>query len=160
MKKFYLTAIFCLCACFFANAQDWPNVKIENQAGAEIEVSTLNDGVPTIMSFWSTTCKPCIKELDAINELMEDWKQEVNFKVVVVSIDDTRSLARAKALVTGRGWEYTALYDKNQDLKRAMNVVVTPQVFVFDKDGKIVHSKTGYTPGSEYELLEVLKKLK
>ena len=41
-----------------------------------------------------------------------------------------------------------------------MNVVDTPQVFIIDKDGKIVYSHTGYTPGSEKELLKVLKTLK
>lgn len=42
---------------------------------------------------------------------------------------------------------------------RAMNVSVTPQVFVVDKNGKIVYSHTGYTPGSEKELLKVIKKI-
>ena len=40
-----------------------------------------------------------------------------------------------------------------------MNVQFTPQVYVVDKDGKIVYSHTGYTPGGEYELFEVIKKL-
>ena len=51
------------------------------------------------------------------------------------------------------------VYDKNGDFKRAMNVQFTPQVYVVDKDGKIVYSHTGYTPGGEYELFEQIKKL-
>ena len=71
-----------------------------------------------------------------------------------------RHLARAKALTRGHLWDsFTLLYDPNSNLKRAMNVVDTPQVFVIDKDGKIVYSHTGYTPGGEQELLKVLKKL-
>ena len=41
-----------------------------------------------------------------------------------------------------------------------MNVSYTPQVFVVDKNGKVVYSHTGYTPGSEQELIDVIKKLK
>ncbi|MFR7709137.1 MAG: TlpA family protein disulfide reductase, partial [Alistipes inops] len=51
------------------------------------------------------------------------------------------------------------LYDKNQDFKRAMNVNMVPHVFVLDGEGKIVYNHTGYTPGSEAELLEVIKGL-
>jgi thioredoxin-related protein len=32
----------------------------------------------------------------------------------------------------------------NQDFKRALNVNVTPHVFIFDKDGKMVYSHTSY----------------
>ena len=41
-----------------------------------------------------------------------------------------------------------------------MNVTLTPQVYVVDKDGKIVYSHTGYSPGSENELLKKIKELK
>ena len=51
------------------------------------------------------------------------------------------------------------IYDKNQSFARAMNVTLTPQVYVADKDGKIVYSHTGYTPGSELELIKKIKEL-
>ena len=51
------------------------------------------------------------------------------------------------------------LFDKNQNLKRAMNVSLTPQTYIVDGNGKIVYSHSGYTPGSELELLEKLKEL-
>lgn len=57
-----------------------------------------------IVSFWSTTCKPCIMELNAINDAMEEWLEEADFRVVAVSIDDTRSATKARSLVTGNGW--------------------------------------------------------
>ena len=41
-----------------------------------------------------------------------------------------------------------------------MNVTLTPQVFVVDKNGKIVYSHTGYSPGNEEELIEAIMKLK
>lgn len=139
-----------------------PNVKIENGKGELISMSSLVDGkTPLIISFWSTTCKPCIRELNTINDQYEDWQDEVDFRVIAVSTDDSRSASKAKAMAAGNGWDnFTVLYDKNQDLKRAMNVNLTPQVFVTDGNGKIIYSHTGYSQGAELELLKAIKKLK
>ena len=138
-----------------------PSVKVEDGKGKVVNTAELVDGkTPMIISFWAVTCKPCIRELDAINDVYLDWIEEANFRVVAVSTDDARFTAQARSLAEGHGWsDYTLLYDKNGDFKRAMNVQFTPQVYVVDKDGKIVYSHTGYTPGGEYELFEVIRKL-
>ena len=144
-----------------ASAQSLPDVKIENQEGKVISTKSLVDGTPMIISFWSTTCKPCIQELNAINDNLADWLEEVDMKVVAVSVDDARTVSRARAMTKGQGWDdYVCIYDKNQDLKRAMNVSLTPHVFIVDGKGNIVYSHSGYTPGSEQELFEKIKKLK
>lgn len=160
MKKI-LFAAFMLLISSVAMAQI-PSVKVEDGKGKVINTAELVDGeTPMIISFWAVTCKPCIRELDAINDLYPDWIEEANFRVVAVSTDDARFTAQARSLAEGHGWgDYTLLYDKNGDFKRAMNVQFTPQVYVVDKNGKIVYSHTGYTPGGEYELFEIIKSLK
>ena len=144
-----------------ASAQSLPDVKIENQEGKVISTKSLADGNPMIISFWSTTCKPCIMELNAINDNLYDWLEEVDMKVVAISVDDARTVSRARAMTKGQGWDdYVCLYDKNQDFKRAMNVSLTPHTFIVDGKGNIVYSHSGYTPGSEQELFEKIKALK
>ena len=144
-----------------ASAQMLPDVKVENQEAKVISTRDLIDGTPMIISFWSTTCKPCIMELNAINDNLADWLEEVDMKVVAVSVDDARTLSRARAMTQGQGWDdYTCVYDKNQDFKRAMNVSLTPHTFIVDGKGNIVYSHSGYTPGSEQELFEKIKTLK
>jgi peroxiredoxin len=159
MKKM----MFLMLALFIgvsASAQTLPDVKIENQEAKTISTRELVDGTPMIISFWSTTCKPCIAELNAINESLYEWLEEADMKVVAVSVDDARTLSRARAMTQGQGWEdFICLYDKNQDFKRAMNVSNTPHVFVVDGKGNIVYSHSGYTPGSEQELFEKILKL-
>ena len=144
-----------------ASAQTLPDVKIENQEGKIVSTKSLADGTPMIISFWSTTCKPCIQELNAINDNLYDWMEEVDMKVVAISVDDARTVSRARAMTKGQGWDdYVGLYDKNQDFKRAMNVSLTPHTFIVDGKGNIVYSHSGYTPGSEQELFEKIKALK
>ena len=139
-----------------------PSVIVGASNGGKIDTAKLLDGkTPLVISFWSVTCKPCIQELDAINEALEDWQEEADFKVIAVSTDDTRFSSKAKALADGHGWDgFTVVYDVNSDFKRAMNVVNTPQVFIISPEGKTVYSHTGYNPGSEEEILAKLKELK
>ena len=160
MKKL-MFLMFALVMGFSASAQTLPDVKVENQEGKVVSIREVVDGTPMIISFWSTTCKPCIMELNAINNNLPDWLEEVDMKVVAVSVDDARTVSRARAMTQGQGWDdYTCLYDKNQDLKRAMNVSLTPHTFIVDGEGNIVYSHSGYTPGSEEELFEKIKALK
>ena len=98
-------------------------------------------------------------ELNALNDQMEEWLEEVDFDIVAVSIDDSRFSSRARSMVQGYDWQFQAVFDENQDLKRAMNVSFSPQNYIFDAAGKMVYSHSGYTPGSEQELLEQLKKI-
>ena len=160
MKKL-MFLMFALVMGFSASAQTLPDVKVENQEGKVVSIREVVDGTPMIISFWSTTCKPCIMELNAINNALPDWLEEVDMKVVAVSVDDARTVSRARAMTQGQGWDdYTCVYDKNQDLKRAMNVSLTPHTFIVDGEGNIVYSHSGYTPGSEEELFEKIKALK
>ena len=80
-------------------AQELPQVNVQNPQGKSVSsVSWIDHETPFVVSFWSTTCKPCLKELDALSENYDDWNDEKAFRVIAVSIDDSRSLARAKAL--------------------------------------------------------------
>ena len=160
MRTLFLAISLLLSTLAFAQV---PSVKVENSKGEAFDTKTLLEaGKPMIISFWSTSCKPCIRELDAIYDALPDWKEEADFNVVAVSTDDSRLLAKARSFAEGRGWgeDYILLFDKNQDFMRAMNVSQVPHVFVLDSKGKVVYSHTSYLPGGEAELIAAVKKCK
>ena len=159
MKKIFSLLCFVLVA-FAASAQQLPDVKVENAQGKVVSIRSLAQGKPMIISYWSIACKPCIQELNAINDALADWKSEADLVVVAVSVDDARLKASAKAIAQSRGWEFICVYDENQELKRAMNVSLTPQSFVVDGAGNIIFSHSGYTPGSEQLLFDKIVALK
>jgi Peroxiredoxin len=162
MKKtaflFFLTMLF---AGLQAQDQsELPNVTLKDLNGKSVNISQLsNDGNPIVICFWATWCKPCIKEHDAMNDLYQDWQDETGVKIYSVSIDDSRSTARVKPFVEGKGWEFEMLLDVNSDLKRAMNVSNPPHTFLIDGNGKVVYQHSGYVDGSENELFEEIKKV-
>ena len=112
-----------------------------------------------ILSFWATWCKPCIAELTAVADLLDDWKEETGVKFIAVSIDDSRSSSRVKSFVKGRDWQYDIYLDDNQNLKRALGINLIPHVFII-KNGKIVWEHSSYVAGDEDVVYEKLLEVK
>lgn len=135
-----------------------PDLNVTDINGKNISLKEITKDKTVVFSFWATWCVPCINELDAIAEDYNKKKEELNFELIAVSIDDARNKTRVKPLVNGKGWEYKILMDTNQNFKRAMNISSVPYVIIV-KNGKIVHAHSGYTPGAEKELYKKLKSL-
>jgi len=135
---------------------DLPNINVKTLEGKWISAKTLAKGKPLVVSFWATWCKPCIKELNAVRDVLPDWEDEVSFHHVAISIDDSRSENRVAPFAKARAWEYEILLDPNSELKRALNVANVPHTFLFDASGKMVWQHSGYAEGDEEELFEKL----
>lgn len=159
MKKTLL--ILCLgFLSLMSNSQnELPSVELKTIDGKDISIeeATNKDGV-TIISLWATWCVPCLKELDAINDIYEEWQEETNVELIAVSVDDSRTVKRVKSMVNGKDWDYTILLDTNNDLKRALNASSIP-LTILVKDNKIVYEHSGYSPGAELELYKKIKEL-
>lgn len=139
--------------------QEFPSVDLKSLESKTISTSSFNEQDKLyVFSFWATWCAPCIQELEAISEVYEDWKTQINVEIIAVSTDDSRTQKRVKPLVNGKGWAYTILLDTNQDLKRRLSIANIPYLVVV-KNGKIVFIQNGHTPGAEDELLAKLKSL-
>ncbi|GHC56250.1 TlpA family protein disulfide reductase [Ulvibacter litoralis] len=156
MKKI----VFLLCLLLTVNTfaqNELPNVDLTTLEGNTVTMqkAAASDNV-VIVSLWATWCVPCIKELDAINEVWDDWKEETNVELIAVSVDDSRTASRVKPLTSGKGWEYEILLDPNNDLKRALGASTVP-LTILVKNNKIVYRHSGYSPGAELELFEKVK---
>ena len=159
MKKI-VAPIIGLLICFSGLGQnDLPDVKLRSLTGEEIRFSSFgkNDTV-LIVSLWATWCVPCIQELEVISEQYEERQKETPFRLIAVSIDDSRTTQRVKPFVKGRGWPFEIYLDVNSDLKRALNINDVPHVLII-KNGKIVYQHNGYVAGNEEELFEKIKTL-
>lgn len=157
--------MLCILSVGFVRAQSiqndrLPNVQVKDLDGKLINVNSFsNEGKPVIISFWATWCKPCISELEAIADEYEDWRKTSGVKIIAVSVDDARTSAGIKSLVSSRGWTYEIYNDYNKDLYRALGIANVPYTLVLNGDGKIVERHAGYNPGDEHHLLEVVQKL-
>ncbi len=137
-----------------------PEKVVKNIDGEDVSLASYGtNGKITIVSFWATWCKPCIKELKNINGLIEDWQEDFDVDLVAVSVDDSRNVVKVKPMVNALGWDFDVLLDTNGDLQRAMNVANPPVTFLIDQKGNIAYTHTGYVEGDEYELEDHIKEL-
>ncbi|OCA69411.1 thioredoxin [Chryseobacterium artocarpi] len=65
-----------------------------------------------VVNFWATTCAPCVKELPHFMEINNKYKENANFKMILVSLD--------------------RLVDKERVLKFIKNKDLTAEVLLLD----------------------------
>lgn len=143
-----------------SNKNHIPAVEVQKLDGSKFNTSEIkNDGKPIIINFWATWCSPCKRELNNISEMYEEWQDETGVKLIAMSIDDTRNIAKVAPYVNGKGWDYEVYIDPNGDFKRALGVNNVPHTFLLNGNGEIVWQHNSYSEGDEYELYELVLKL-
>ncbi len=143
----------------YTAAQDaqFLDVIVTDLDGNKVDLKALsNEEGPVAISFWATWCGPCMLELNAINDLIDDWREETGVKFYAISIDDSKTVNRVRPMVNGKGWDFDILLDTNNELKRQLNFS-TPPYSIVVKNGKIVYKHLGYQPGAEFKFYEAIK---
>jgi len=155
-----LTFVAISCLSFVGGGnigKDLPKAQLKHLDGKVFSTQKIKK--PAIISFWSTTCIPCIKELIAINGKYDDWKKSADFEVYAVSTDDERYASRVPIIAEKKGWKFPVLTDREKSIFKALNVTNNPYTIVVDKKGKIVYEHASYKEGDEDELIKVVKEL-
>lgn len=160
MKK-----ILYICSCFLLilngiSAQNEPyDLPLTDIKGAEVNLKEyVQQNDFTLVTFWATWCSPCKREMDALSDLYEDWKEDFGLEVVAISVDDARSAAQVNATVKKKDWPFVILKDVDQSSYQKMNFNSIPFSILIDKNGKEIYRHLGYNVGDEYELEEILEK--
>jgi len=117
---------------FFTSSQELneaPNISLSIIDGRKIEINSLK-GNPLLITFWSTTCSTCIKEMphlvELYNQLNKDGLEIIGIAMFYDSPNRVLELTRKRALPYPIG-----------------NVEVTPTSFLIDSYGNIIQQKTG-----------------
>ena len=159
MKYLGVLLIVMVCSLNTFSQKQIPDFAIKDLNGKGENINTILKGNPAVVCFFATWCKPCLIELNAIADEYEDWQEEADFKMIAISVDDSKSNAKLKSLVNGNDWPFEVYSDSNSELKRALNIGSIPYSLIVNKKGDIVYEKTSYTIGAEYELYKKFKEL-
>ncbi|RPJ96766.1 thiol-disulfide oxidoreductase ResA [Rummeliibacillus sp. TYF005] len=121
------------------------------------ETHKLSDykGQGVLLNFWGTWCKPCKKEMPAINN---QYKQFKNQGVQILGINIAQSNLEVSSYADKLGVEFPIAIDKTKSVMRAYNVDILPTTVLIDKDGKIVKIITGEM--TETDIEKYLKSIK
>jgi cytochrome c biogenesis protein CcmG, thiol:disulfide interchange protein DsbE len=113
-----------------------------------------NNGKPTVIAFWLTTCYPCMIELETYVKEYENWMKTTPFNLVAVSTDFPEKFKKIGQVANEKKFPFPTYWDFNREFKEILpgGLNGLPQVFLFDKDGKLVWQHKRFYYGDEKEL--------
>jgi peroxiredoxin len=126
-----------------------PQVQLTNIEGEAKSLAALH-GRPVLVSFWSTTCAPCVAEMPALVTLHRRYAERglTTFAVAMRydRPDIVLDFARTRAL------PFDVVLDFNGDIARDFgDPQVTPTKFLIDAQGRIVRVYVGRTDFDDLE---------
>lgn len=128
-----------------------PEFYLVNEKEQAYRLQSFQDSLVYI-SFWATSCKPCIKEFPAENALVEQFKNQP-VKIVSICLDSERE----KWLIISEqhGLQTLNLYAEgnwNKLLKERYNIPSFPHYALIGKQGNLIQNNT-LRPGEKADSL-------
>jgi thiol-disulfide isomerase/thioredoxin len=114
---------------------------------------------PVVLSFWLTTCAPCLREFQEMSEKYPAWKNY--FRFVGISTDFEQNMPRVWEINKERQFPFEIYWDMHREFRKVLPGALNglPQVFVFDKNGQIAYHKKGFFTGDAEKLYEKTKEI-
>ncbi|MGB7499835.1 MAG: redoxin domain-containing protein, partial [Moheibacter sp.] len=98
-KKLFSILLFMAVVSFsFGQESRFPDMILTDIEGNKVDINALSQEGPVAISFWATWCGPCMLELNAINEVIDDWVEETGVKFFAISIDDSKTVSRVRPM--------------------------------------------------------------
>jgi thiol-disulfide isomerase/thioredoxin len=126
----------------------FPSQKLQTLDSRKISFSQLV-GKPTFVTFWFTSCAPCIKELPALLDLKNKYKGKVNF--IAITFNNKQDV---EAFLKMRKFDYTHIVDANDFIKE-IGLTTYPRNAFIDKTGTVRAIKYSIPSSKKYQKKEV-----
>lgn len=139
------------------------DIPLKTKEGKETTTDAVlkNNGKPTVLLFWLSTCLPCAMEMKAIKSKYADWEKQSDFNFYAISTDFEKNFPRFQKKIDDGQWPWDTYNDVNREFRQIMpgGLNGLPQTFLLDSNGEIVYHKRKYQPGDEDVLFEKVKQL-
>lgn len=93
-------------------------------------------GQVVLLNVWATWCPPCRQEMPSMEALYKDFAPR-GFKIVAVSIDETKDAQKVRDFIKEFGITFDVLHDGPGDIQRIYQTTGVPENFLLGADGVI-----------------------
>ncbi|MDD3459562.1 MAG: redoxin domain-containing protein, partial [Weeksellaceae bacterium] len=99
-KIIYVLTLVISMGFLTAQEADFPDAPIRDLKGNQVNIKAESmEGKTIVLAFWATWCGPCMLELNAINDKIDDWASETDFQLYAISLDDSKTVGRVQPMV-------------------------------------------------------------
>ena len=148
MKPLILALAFAFFSVYGAYAQQVRNFVLNDLQNKSRSFDELKGEKLTLIDFWATWCKPCIKAIPELNKLYRNYSSK-GVNLIGINCDGPRSIAKVAPMTKTLQIEYPVLLDMNTQLMNELNLSAYPTLLIVNSTGKVVWVHEGYVPGDE-----------
>lgn len=98
------------------------------------------EGEGVFLNFWGTWCKPCVKEMPAMDRQYEEYSEQ---GVQILAVNIAQSEFEVKSFAKQYGLDFPIVIDKNKSVMAAYNIRPLPTTVLVNPEGKIERIVTG-----------------
>lgn len=169
MKVLILIVALIFCSC--GNEQRNQAVKVTEKTissfktvdydGFEAYLETTEDQI-TVINFWATWCKPCIKELPYFEQIRAEYADQ-NLEVILVSLDFPDQKERLENFITTRKIQSEVLLLDDPDANSWIDKVdeswsgAIPATIIYNKQKRNFYERSFTFQELENEIVKFLK---
>lgn len=105
----------------------------------------------TLIDFWATWCKPCMKAIPELNKIYAEYQNQ-GVEVIGISCDGPRSVSKVSPLSRALKIKYPVLLDIDAEIKSDLNLSAFPSLIFVNPAGEVVWVHEGYLNGDADEI--------
>ncbi|MBU5438978.1 TlpA family protein disulfide reductase [Tissierella sp. MSJ-40] len=136
-----------------------PEFNLKDVEGNEVSSEIFNDYEMTIVSFWQSTCGPCMEELEALNVIYDEYKDK-GVNVVGIALDDVETMGDkgVKKVIEILDLKFTnVIADEEYAIQLMDYITGTPTAFMVGKNGELLMDPKVGSVGKDNDIEEFKK---
>jgi len=155
MKAIYLVITFCI--VLQLQAQSVKNFNLKDTQNTNRSYEELKGEKLTVIDFWATWCKPCLKAIPELNTIYDQFKDK-GVAVIGINCDGPRSIAKVGPMSQSLQIRYPVLIDIDATVKTQLNLSAFPTLILVNTKGKVVWIHEGFVSGDQKEIIAQIEK--
>ena len=121
-----------------------PSFSLPGVDGKTWSLDSFDDAQLLVVVFTCNHCPYAIASEDRLIDIHRDYKSR-GVQLVAINPNDANkypadSFDKMKERAADKGFDFPYLYDESQEVARSYDAACTPDIFVFDRDRKLIYN--------------------